>query len=150
MNNIKEALFNTGESAKYDNDVLQKRVVYAKQIREKVKNKEISQQEATKLLNEYGKKNNHWLQTKEETMLQTNKQILTKEQFYELINDFDKLYKAYNTYFEKLWEEIGSDKILDEELWYHIYKEIEQNENTLLELIMIKTYTALAKELEVK
>ena len=89
MNNIKEALFNTGESAKYDNDVLQKRVVYAKQIREKVKNKEISQQEATKLLNEYGKKNNHWLQTKEETMLQTNKQILTKEQFYELINDLE-------------------------------------------------------------
>ena len=61
MSNIKVTTFNTGESALYDDDILQKRIEYSKQIMEDVKSGKISPQEGTKLLNEFGKKNKHWV-----------------------------------------------------------------------------------------
>jgi hypothetical protein len=61
MKNIKIATFNTGKSALYDGDILQKRVEYAKEIMKKVKSGEISSQEGTNLINEFGKKNKHWV-----------------------------------------------------------------------------------------
>ncbi|OQC54500.1 MAG: hypothetical protein BWX53_00372 [Parcubacteria group bacterium ADurb.Bin016] len=59
MKNIKEMILNTGESISYDEDVLQDRIEYAKHIQELLKAGKISSQEATKLLNEFGKKNKH-------------------------------------------------------------------------------------------
>ncbi|MDY0218959.1 MAG: hypothetical protein RBR14_06405 [Candidatus Cloacimonas acidaminovorans] len=61
MKNIKEALFNTGESAFYDADILKMRSDYAREIQEKVKAGELTRQEATKLLHEFAKKHKHWI-----------------------------------------------------------------------------------------
>ena len=59
--NIKTVTYITGESARYDDDVLRGRVSYAAQISAKVKAGEITPQEGTRLLNEYGKKHKHML-----------------------------------------------------------------------------------------
>lgn len=59
--NIKTATFNNGTSAEYDDDVLQDRVKYAMATMAKVKSGEITPQEGTKRLNEFGKANKHWL-----------------------------------------------------------------------------------------
>lgn len=61
MANIKTVTYNTGKSAQYDADILQGRVDYAALIMAKVKAGEISPQEGTRLLNEYGKKHKHIL-----------------------------------------------------------------------------------------
>jgi hypothetical protein len=61
MKNIKEITINTGESISYDDEILKERIEYAKKIREQVQAGKISPQEATKLLNEFGKKNKHWI-----------------------------------------------------------------------------------------
>ncbi len=61
MRNIKEIIINTGDSVLYDDDILKERIEYAKKIREQVQAGKITPQEATKLLNEFGKKNKHWV-----------------------------------------------------------------------------------------
>ena len=61
MKNIKEITINTGESISYHDEILKERIEYAKKIREQVQAGKISPQEATKLLNEFGKKNKHWI-----------------------------------------------------------------------------------------
>ena len=61
MKNIKEITINTGESISYDDEILKERIEYAKKIREQVQAGKISPQEASKLLNEFGKKNKHWI-----------------------------------------------------------------------------------------
>lgn len=57
---IKTWTDNRGEPVRYDEDVYNDRVKYAAMIREKVQSGEITPQEGTKLLNEFGKKNKHW------------------------------------------------------------------------------------------
>jgi len=51
---------NRGERAAYDGKVFKDRVEYAKHIKERLGAGELTREQATKMLNEYGRKNKHW------------------------------------------------------------------------------------------